>query len=152
MYAEDRVAPAAEALRLLGTQHSWVVHGRVTGAAHGLDELTVTGESLWVEVCDAEQHEGTLHPESLGLRVSTVAELAGGANAEENARLIEAILRGQDRGARRDIVLLNAGAALLVGGCVSSLSDGVGKAAEAIDSDAASRLLERLRAFRPLRG
>ncbi len=127
------------------------MHGRAAGEA-GLDELTVTGESLWAEVRGGEIGGGGLEPESVGLQRRALAELAGGATARENAGLIEAVLRGQDRGARREIVLLNAGAALVVGGLSATLSDGVGRAQESLDRGAALAVLERLRAFQPAPG
>ncbi len=147
VYAEERIPVMAEALRMLGTRHSWVVHGRVEGRSAGLDELTVTGESRWSAVKGDAVRPGVLWPETYGLRLAGLEELCGGADARENAALIEAILRGEDRGARRDIVLLNAGAALVVAGLAPTLGEGLERAAEAVDSGAAVGVLARLRAF-----
>ena len=147
VWAENRIPVVAEALRLLGTRHAWVVHGRVESEARGLDELTVTGESRWAAVEGGAVHDGLLWPESLGLRVAALAELRGGETAAENARMIEAILSGRDRSARREVVLLNAGAALVVAGAAPTLAEGVEQAAEAVDSGAVGRVLNRLRAF-----
>ncbi len=148
VYAEARIPVVAEALRLLGTRHAWVVHGRVAGSERGLDELTVTGESVWTAVQGGRLEAGVLSPETYGLRVARLEELRGGGNALENAALLEAILRGAEGGARRDVVLLNAGAALVVAGLAATLADGLERAGEAVESGAAGRVLDRLRAFR----
>ena len=151
VYAEQRIPIVAEALRLLGTRHAWVVHGRVAGAdeqsPRGLDELTVTGESVWASVQGEQVRPGILWPESLGLRLAALAELRGGPTAQQNAAMLEAILEGRDRGARRDIVLLNAAAALVVAGAAPTLGEALDRAADAVDSGAAHQVLGRLRAF-----
>jgi anthranilate phosphoribosyltransferase len=147
VYAEERIEVVAEALRLLGARHAWVVHGRVEGSVRGLDELTVTGESVWASVTAVGVRRGVLWPESLGLRLAGLGELRGGATAGENAELLEGILRGREQGARRDVVLLNAGAALVVAGLAPTLGEGVARAEEAVDSGAAAEVLGRLRSF-----
>ncbi len=147
VYSETRIPVVAEALRLLGTRHAWVVHGRVDGQATGLDELTTTGESIWAAVKGGEVRPGVLWPESLGLTLGPLAGLRGGANAQENAALIEAIVRRGDGGPRREIVLLNAAAALVVSGLAPTLAEALDRAAEAVDSGAATAVLRRLRAF-----
>ena len=128
----------ARTLGLLGTERAWVVHG-----AGGLDELSTLGHTKV-----SEFHQGTVntfyvHPADVGLRVGRVADLAGG-DASENAGLVRALLAGEP-GPRRDIVLFNAGAALLVAGVASSLTDGIARAAVSIDSGHAARALDRLR-------
>ncbi len=164
VYSESRIPVVAEALRLLGTRHAWVVHGRIHDRAAppvnlthlsanamecpGLDELTVTGESTWLSVHNDQIHPGVLWPESLGLRLAPIADLRGGATAQENAAILEAILRGHDRGPRRDIVLLNAAAALVVAGLAPTLAEALERATESIDSAAALGVLAALRAFR----
>ena len=90
---------------------------------------------------------GLVEPEALGLRIAGLAELRGGTTAAENAALVEAVLRGEERGARREIVLLNAGAALVVAGIAESLAEGLERAAVAVDGGAASTVLAGLRAF-----
>ena len=87
-----------------------------------------------------------MDPLSVGLRAAATARLAGGT-PEENARIVETILSGEP-GVRRDVVTLNAGAALLVAGAVETLDDGVQRAALTIDAGLAAELLERLRAER----
>jgi anthranilate phosphoribosyltransferase len=114
----------------------------------GLDELTTTGPSaLWV-VHDGEVAQTQFHPSSLGLPPATVADLRGG-DAAQNAAVVRAVLAGQP-GPVRDIVLLNAAAALAAaagvdgpGAVVPALADGYARAAEAVDSGAASALLDR---------
>lgn len=128
----------ARTLGLLGTERAWVVHG-----ADGLDELSTTG---FTKV--SEYHEGTvrtfyLHPADVGLPVASIASLAGGA-AAENAALIEQLLNGAP-GPARDIVLLNAGAGLLIAGAAGSVRDGIAAAAAAIDSGRARAALEQIR-------
>ena len=148
VYSESRMELVAEAMRNLGVRHAWVVHGRVRGSARGLDELTVTGESVWTSVEGTAIHEGVLWPESLGLRVANLSELKGGDSAMENAAMIEAILRGDDRSARREVVLLNAAAALVVADIAPTLAEGLDRAGEAVNSGAAFKTLQSLRAFR----
>ena len=151
VYSEARVPVVAEALALLGTRHALVVHGRVPGAAgqssSGLDELTVTGDSVWASVKGEAAQPRLLAPEALGLRPGSLQELRGGADARENAALVEAVLRGEDRGARREIVLLNAAAALLAAGHAETLGGGLEQASEAIDCGSAWGTVEALRAF-----
>jgi anthranilate phosphoribosyltransferase len=128
----------ARTLGLLGTERAWVVHG-----ADGLDELSTTG---FTKI--SEYHEGAvrtfyLHPADVGLPVASAQSLVGGT-AEENAALIERLLEGQT-GAPRDIVLLNAGAGLLIAGKAGSVKEGIAAAAEAIDSGRAKAALQTLR-------
>jgi anthranilate phosphoribosyltransferase len=84
---------------------------------------------------------------ALGLAPAETARLAGGSPAE-NAALVDAVLAGTERGPRRDVVLLNAGAALIAAGRAADLADGIAQAAQVLDSGAASRLVARLRAER----
>ena len=107
----------------------------------GLDELTTTDISTVLDVRDGEVRETHLDPGQLGLARASVADLAGG-DVEESARIVRAILGGE-HGAKHDVVLLNAGAALDVAGKAPSLADGMEVAAAAIDSGAAEALLER---------
>jgi anthranilate phosphoribosyltransferase len=140
--ADGRVAPRlAEVLRLLGAERAFVVHG------DGLDELPLDGSGVLYDVTPAGVERRTIDPRAAGLASAGSAELAGGT-PEENARLVEAVLHG-DRGPRRDVVLLNAGAALVVAGRAADLGEGARAAAAAIDSGATRALLARLRAARP---
>jgi len=130
----------AETLAGLGARHALVVHGE-----GGVDELTPSGPSLVVEVRDGSIREWELDPASLGLAPSDRAELRGG-DAAENAASLRAVLDGE-RGARRDAVVLNAGAALLTAGVADDLAAGLEAAAAAIDTGVATATLERLVAF-----
>jgi anthranilate phosphoribosyltransferase len=137
VYAASLTEPLARVLAELGTVRAFVVHG-----ADGLDEISNTGESRVSEVREGMVRSYTVRPEDFGLGRATIGELMGG-DREENARIIRAILDGET-GPRRDIVLMNAAAALLAGGKARDFKDGVGLAAQAIDSGAARRTLEAL--------
>jgi anthranilate phosphoribosyltransferase len=137
VYAAALTEPLARVLAELGTVRAFVVHG-----ADNLDEISNTGESRVSEVREGMVRSYTVRPEDFGLARTTIRELMGG-DREENARIIRAILDGEP-GPRRDIVLMNAAAALVAGGKARDLKDGVGLAAQAIDSGAALRKLEAL--------
>lgn len=128
--------PMAEVLGQLGSEHVWVVTG-----SDGLDEITITGETNVAEYKNGKVTEFTLTPEDAGLKRSALSEIEGG-DAEYNAKAIVALLNGE-KGAFRDIVLLNTAAALFVSGKVKDLKDGVIMATEAIDSGKAKEKLEK---------
>ena len=140
VYAPELARTYAEALAGLGARRALVVHG-----AGGVDELTPFGSSLVVEVRDGRIEEWELDPVSLGIERSDAAELRGG-DALANAATIRRVLAGE-RGARRDAVVLNAGAALLTAAVVDDLREGIAAAGAAIDDGAAEATLERLVAF-----
>ena len=121
----------------LGSHHVWVVHG-----LDGLCDLTVTGATRVTELLDGSTRTFTVTPEDCGLARATLADLAVDS-AAASAGAVRDILAGQP-GPRRDHALLNAGAALLVGGTVSDLAEGVARAGEAVDSGAAARTLAAL--------
>ena len=127
----------AHALRILGTDRAWVVHG-----AEGIDEISISGYTKVAECRDGAVHTFYIHPAEFGLAKSGTAALIGG-DAAENAAIIRSLLAGAG-GAPRDVVLLNAGAALFVAGAVSSVRDGIARAAEAVDSGAARRTLDAM--------
>jgi anthranilate phosphoribosyltransferase len=114
-----------------------VVHG-----ADGIDELTTTGYTKISECRDGAVNTFYLHPADVGLPKAPPGSLQGG-DAHENARIIEDILAGK-RGPARDVVLLNAGAALLIAGVATSVDDGILRASRAIDRGDAKRKLEQL--------
>jgi anthranilate phosphoribosyltransferase len=130
------VEPMARVLGALGTERAWVVHGE------GLDEMTTTGTTQVAEWRDGAVRLFNVTPEAVGLARAALADLAGGDPAA-NAEAIRALLGGA-AGAYRDIVLLNAAAALLVGDRVETLHDGVTLAAAAIDDGRAAGALARL--------
>jgi anthranilate phosphoribosyltransferase len=115
------------------------VRAKVFRGQDGLDELTTTGLSTVFEVVGGEMRERSLDPREYGVARASSEDLAGG-DAAENASIARAVLAGE-KGPRRDVVLLNAGAALEVAGVASDLAEGMAKAAESIDSKAASRAL-----------
>jgi anthranilate phosphoribosyltransferase len=140
VYAPEMTRPLAEVLGRLGTERAWVVHGH-----DGLDELSTTGESVVAEWRDGRVREFTVTPEEAGLPRVDLSALIGGDPAA-NANAIRETLAGAP-GPLRDIVLLNAAAALIVAGRVESLREGVELAANAIDSGAATQALEHLAGF-----
>jgi anthranilate phosphoribosyltransferase len=133
----------AEVLRLLGAERALVVHG------HHVDELPLDGTGVMYDVTPSQVTTCTVVAAELGLTPAPLSALAGGSPAE-NAALIEAVLAGE-AGPRRDVVLLNAAAALLAAGRVTGLGDGITIAAETIGSGAATALLARLRAAKTAR-
>jgi anthranilate phosphoribosyltransferase len=137
VYDRKLVAPIAEVLRKLGSVHAWVVHG-----ADGMDELTTTAVTHVAELKDGDIFAFDLTPEDAGLERADIGDLKGG-EAATNAAAIHALLQGEP-GPYRDIVVLNAAAALIVAGKAAGLSDGIEKAEESIDSGRAARALDRL--------
>ena len=136
--ARPELAPKMAAVLLrLGSEHALVVHGE-----DGLDELSLSAESTVHEVRDGEVREYRVSPEQFGLRRAKPEEVKGGT-AEENAAALRGVLTGK-AGPLRDIVVLNAGAALLAADATAELGEGVRLAEKAIDSGAAA---ERLRRF-----
>lgn len=142
VYAGRLVAPVAEAMLLLGTTHGMVVHGH-----EGIDELSLSGASEIAVVHEESVRLDTVLPDALHLTKAPLAELAGG-DAQANAAILRAIFTGE-RGPRRDIVLLNAAAVLVVAGLAKNLPEGIALAAETIDSGAVVRLIVRLQEKRP---
>jgi anthranilate phosphoribosyltransferase len=127
----------ARALLMLGTDRAWVVHG-----LDGIDEISTTGYTKVLECRDGAINSFYIHPAEFGLRKAAAVELQGGDPAQ-NASIVRDVLAG-GTGAPRDIVLLNAGAALLVAGRVATVRDGIAQAAEALDSGAARATLDRM--------
>ncbi len=137
VYDAKWTEPLARVLHHLGSVRAWVVHG-----ADGLDELTVTGPSMVAELKDGEVKSFEVHPEELGFELAEPKALVGG-DAIKNAMEMKAVFSGKE-GAYRDVVLLNAAAALVVAEKVDSLADGVEMAKEAIASGGAKAKLEAL--------
>jgi anthranilate phosphoribosyltransferase len=134
VFAPEWVRPLAEVLGKLGSEHAWVVHG------DGLDELTTAGTSVVAELKHGKVTSFEVSPEDAGLPRATRAALKG-AEPEVNAARMRALLKGE-RGPLRDIVLLNAGAALVVADQVEDLRGGVALAARSIDQGAALAALD----------
>jgi anthranilate phosphoribosyltransferase len=131
---QDRMASA---LLGLGVEHALVV-----SADDGTDEIALTAPTRVLEVRDGGISESTLEPDALGLRAAEPSEVAGGS-PDENATIATRILAGEDL-VGRDLVLVNAAAAIVVAGRAADLPEGIVVAAEAIDSGSAARVLERL--------
>ncbi len=145
VYDPTLTEPLACVLKELGARAAYVVHG-----AGGLDELSTAGPNQvsYFGVAGENGHivTKTIDPRNCGFAPADPSDLRGG-DPQENARITRDILSGRDRGPRRDTVLLNAAAALLVGGAVDGLAPGIGRAAQSIDSGAALSALERLVEF-----
>jgi anthranilate phosphoribosyltransferase len=139
---QDLTEPLARVLGQLGSTRAFVVHG-----ADGLDEITTTGETYVTALDAGTVASYTITPEQFGLQRASIGALAGG-DAQENAAITLAVLEGK-QGPPRDVVLLNAAAALAVAGAAVDLKAGLDLAAQAIDSGAALDKLRRLQQFTP---
>jgi anthranilate phosphoribosyltransferase len=137
VYSEALTEPLARVLAELGTLRAFVVHG-----ADGLDEISNTGPSRISEVHEGIVRNSTVRPEDFGMARASIQDLRGG-DREENAEIIRRILSGE-AGPRRDIVLMNAAAAIVVGRKAHDLKEGVALAARSIDSGSAGDRLARL--------
>jgi anthranilate phosphoribosyltransferase len=140
VYSADLVEKLAEALSMLGLRRALVVHG-----SDGLDEITITGPTRVGEVRDGRVHTYEITPEECGLQRATLDAISGG-DAALNASLIRDVLSGK-KSARRDVVVLNAAAALVAAGRAEHLRDAAPIAESAIDSGAAAAKLQALVAF-----
>jgi len=147
IYRPEMLPLYAEAMRLLGRRRAWAVHGDGVQPGEGLDELSVTGRSRIVEISHGLPgcREFQLDPEDLGLELAKDVSVLIGGDAATNAARILSILGGRERGAARQMILLNAAAALHLAGIGSSLGEALEVARRSIDSGAASRALESLR-------
>jgi anthranilate phosphoribosyltransferase len=137
VYSPALTEPLARVLAELGTHRAFVVHG-----ADGLDEISNTGESRLSEVREGVVRTSLVRPEDFGMTRASVGDLLGG-DREQNAEIIRAILAGET-GPKRDIVLMNASAALVAGGRARDLKEGVELAGRSVDGGAARGKLERL--------
>lgn len=141
VFARELTTILAEVLVRLGMKRTLVVWGE-----GNMDELTVTGTSYIADGCDGKVTNYTIEPEDVGLTRASIGDICGGATALEAAEQVKAVLQGKS-GARLDMVLLNAGAALLAAEKVDNLKDGVTLAREVISSGAAFTKLEQLVSF-----
>jgi anthranilate phosphoribosyltransferase len=130
------VRPVAEALRDLGAEKALVVHG-----TDGMDEITVTGRTLVADVSEGGIEEYEISPEDFGLSRHTPDGLLGG-DAHLNARILRDVLTGEEHGAARDVVVLNAGAAIHVSGNAKTMGEGVVLAGDSISDGSAARALD----------
>jgi anthranilate phosphoribosyltransferase len=140
VYSLDLVEKLAEALSMLGLHRALVVHG-----LDGLDEITITGTTRVAEVREGSVRSYEVEPEEFGMARGTLQEIAGG-DATENAAIIRAVLAGE-KSPRRDVVLLNAAAALVAAGRADRIADAIPVAAQSIDSGAAASKLAAVGRF-----
>jgi anthranilate phosphoribosyltransferase len=136
-FSRAMIRPMAETLKALGSECAWLVHG-----ADGTDEISISGLTFVARLEDGAVSEGELHPEDAGLPVHPFEAILGGT-PDENGRAFRALLAG-DASAYRDAVLLNAAAALVIAGASSSLTEGVERARDSLDSGRARQKVEAL--------
>jgi anthranilate phosphoribosyltransferase len=141
VYDPDLTETLAHVLGTLGSEAAFVVHG-----SGGLDELTTSGPNQVSALRDGRVETHNLDPADLGFQRARVEELRGG-DASENATITRGILAGKINGARRDVVVLNASAALLVGGRADTLADAIRLAENSLDGGSARRVLDDLIEF-----
>lgn len=144
VFSRDFCPVFAEILQRLGRESAWVVHG-TTGDGRSVDEVSLMGST---RICKAGLYQDTsdeeVRPRDFGLRHAEVEELRGG-DAKTNAAILLAILSGRETGPKRDMVMMNSGAALACAGLADNLGDGIAMSRELIESGAA---LERLHLLR----
>lgn len=138
VFAPELTQTLAETLGRLGSVHALVVHG-----LDGLDELSTLGVTQVSELKDGRVETRHILPEDFGLPRATAQDIAG-ADPQDNAAMIEAVLEGEP-GPKRDIVLYNAGAAIYVGGKAADIASGMALAADSVDSGTARQVLDVLR-------
>jgi anthranilate phosphoribosyltransferase len=139
VFSKQWVQPLAEALKNLGSEAAWVVHG-----SDGLDEITVCGKTSVAALEKGQVRTFEIAPEDVGLMRGKPEDLRGG-DAESNAMALRGVLAGA-KGPHRDVAVLNAGAALVVAGKAANLKDAVVLAQQSIDSGEGKRRLDRLAA------
>ena len=138
VFRKDLAEKLARVLAALGTEHAWVVHGE-----DGLDEITLAGRTHVVEALNGDVKTFEIGPEDFGFEVGTLDHLRGG-DTDANARIVSAVLEGSRQDEARTLVIMNAAAALFLGGAASDLREGAKLAADAIDSGAAMEKLDLL--------
>jgi anthranilate phosphoribosyltransferase len=141
VYDASLVRTIAEVLHRLGAHRAFVVHG-----AFGVDELSPAGPNLVAEVVDGQVHEREIDPGELGVARCRPEELRGGSPGE-NAEVIRRVFSGEEQGAKRDAVLLNAAGAIAAGGHAGDLREGLEVARRTVDSGAAAERLDALVEF-----
>src|SRR5215469_13969279 len=140
VYSIDLVEKLAEALSMLGLRRALVVHG-----LDGLDEITITGPTRIAEAHEGSVRSYEVEPEEFGMKRAGLQEISGG-DAKQNAEIIRAVLNGE-RSPRRQVVLLNAAAALAAAGKAEHLANAIPLAERSIDSGAAAEKLDSLVRF-----
>lgn len=138
VFAKELTDPLAKVLAKLGSKRALVVYGE-----GNLDELTTTGETHIAEMKDGVVENYVITPEEIGLKRTSLDQLKGGETAQESAQMLVDVLSGEG-GPRREMVLLNSGAALMAAGKCEDLGSGIALAAEIIDSGKAKAKLDAL--------
>ncbi len=141
VYDKNLVEPLSKVLLLLGIERAFVVHG-----LEGLDEVSITGETLVGEVNNGDVSIYTVKPEDFGIKRTTLCEIEGG-DLETNKKIALDILEGRDNSSKTDFVLLNAAFALKAAGVVQSIEEGIELSRETVRSGKAFEILQRLRDF-----
>jgi len=145
VFSPELTAPFANILKQLGRRSAWAVHG-TTGDGRGMDELSTLAETQTTRLApDGSITDVAVNPSELGIGTPELSDLHGG-DAEENAKILLGILNGDDRGAKRDIVALNAAAGFVACGLADDLTNGLERAEEAIESGHALQKLKDLQA------
>jgi anthranilate phosphoribosyltransferase len=139
VHSEVLLDPVVKVLRNLGHKSAMVVHG-----TDSMDEITVTGKTVVAELKDGMVKKYQFDPLDLGIKRRNVSELKGGRTAKENARIFRSILKGEEKEAKRDIVLINAAAAIYVSETSPDLREALERAVESLDSGKALSKLEEL--------
>ncbi|MEQ9617554.1 MAG: anthranilate phosphoribosyltransferase [Deltaproteobacteria bacterium] len=139
VYAEVLLDPVVKVLRNLGHKSAMVVHGM-----DSLDEMTVTGKTVVAELKDGMVKKYNFEPSDLGFKKRSISELKGGRTARENADIVLSILSGEEKEAKRDIVLLNAAAAIYVSETSPDMNESLERAQESLDSGKAMAKLQEL--------
>jgi anthranilate phosphoribosyltransferase len=143
VFGETLLPLYADVLPGLGRQRAWVVHGKA-GQTSVMDEISTLGPTLIAKVSAGETTRGTVTPADLGVPTAQLEALRGG-DASANARLLSDLLRGEIHGAVRDIVAVNAAAALIVAALTDDWAEAVERARASLDSGAAEKVLQRMR-------
>lgn len=145
VYAPRLTSVFAEVLRQLGRERAWVVHG-LAETGQGMDDISTGGPTTLAKLQHGKVTSGLIDPRWLNVPASTLEELAGG-DAEENAKILEGILSGSVKGAKRDLAVVNAAAGFIVAGMAVDMADGIAMAREQIDSGRALQKLRALQSF-----
>lgn len=141
VFSRDLVEPFANAMHMLGVERGLVFSGE-----DGMDELTTTGNTYVSEIKNGEIISYMLNPKDFGIEAADASQLIGG-DKKVNADITRKILNGEEKGAKRDIVCLNSGAALYIGGKAESIADGIKISQDAIDSGKAYEKLQKVIEF-----
>ncbi len=139
VYDEKLTEKLAEVLLKLGTERAFIVHGK-----DGTDEITISDATKVTEIKNGEIKSYTVTPEDFGLRRAPFSEIKGGESLEENREIVRRVLTGEEKGAKRDVVALNAGFALVAGDRVEKVEEGIEMAVKAMEEGKPYELLCRL--------